>query len=331
MSSQWKTPVLAAILALATASAQAYPIAPVPLWELVEDSKLIVVAEVAGISKPKACPAGDMSCIAASTVASLRILETWKGDATGTIGVDFPMGLICPAPPVYIKGRDVVAFLDRQTGKWTTVGLSYGTLYPDDRDELEDLRVMVRQAAALQAKGKVPAKDRLDWLVEAAIRPGTRWHGLYELQPGGDQVHSYYDRERYGQKLRLSPAQKARLAQGFAARPPFDHTLPMTLEILAGYPDPKVDQAAAAAVEGLLGEVRLPFWMEDSLRLTLERFGDRKAAQRVKAVRADDYGLDPEETRSLWRSTQRELGIPKVVPVKIPHGRVAATGPYTPD
>lgn len=110
--------------------------------------------------------------------------------------MEFPAGLICPAPPVYVKGRDVVAFLDRYQGKWFTVGLSYGTLYPEDRNQLEDLRVMVRQAVTLQAKGRVPGKDRLDWLVEAAIRPGTRWHGLYELRPGSDELHSYYDSGR---------------------------------------------------------------------------------------------------------------------------------------
>jgi hypothetical protein len=105
----------------------------------------------------------------------------------------------------------------------------------------------------------------------------------------------------------------------------------MALELLAGYPDPKLDQAAAAAVEGLLGETELPFWTEDSLRLTLERFGDRKAAKRLEAARVDGYKLDPDEARNLWRAAQRELGIPKVVPMRIPQRRLVAAGPYTPD
>jgi hypothetical protein len=84
MSSRCKIPALASTLALALAAGvQAYPIPPVPLWELVEDSKLVVVAEVAGLSKPKACPPASTECFAESTVASLRVLETWKGEAPG--------------------------------------------------------------------------------------------------------------------------------------------------------------------------------------------------------------------------------------------------------
>lgn len=47
--------------------------------------------------------------------------------------------------------------------------------------------------------------------------------------------------------------------------PPVDVTLPMALKVLAGFPDPKVDETAAAAIEGLLGQERLPYWIDQAL------------------------------------------------------------------
>jgi hypothetical protein len=250
--------LLAAGLAILVApGVQGYPISPVPLWSLIERSETIVLAEVVKVVEPPFDwnVEGDMPL----AVATLRVLETWKGPALGEIEVKFPAGLVCPAPPRYVEGEDVLAFLSGKDDGWgQTVGLSYGTLYPEGRDELEDFRVMVRRAAALQAKGRVRKADRLDWLIEAALRPGTRWHGLYELEPRGDELHSSYDPGRSSKGYQLSPAQRERIARGFATRPWADDTLPIVLRILAGHSDPKVDKAAASAIEGLMEEERLP-------------------------------------------------------------------------
>lgn len=320
---------LAAVMA---SSVQGYPISPVPLWSLVERSQMIVFAEVADVSEwrlSQLLKLKDDSEMPMA-VATLRVLETWKGRPAGKIVVDFPKSLLCPAPPRYIEEEDVVAFLVREEGRWQTVGLSYGTLYPEGREELEDLRVMVRRAVLLQAKGRVQDADRLDWLVEAAVRPGTRWHGLYELEPLGDEIHSFYDRMRSPKGPRLSPAQREKLARGFVAQPRTDRTLPIMLRILARHPDPKVDTTAAAAVEGLLGEEHLPYWIAEAMRLVFERFGDRQAATRLAPFREDCCDIDEDALRVLWRTAQRELGIPKVVPLQVAQRKVRRTGPDTP-
>lgn len=318
--------------ALSAPGVQGYPISPVPLWELVEGSETIVYAEILKITEKPACKSDPEAeeCFFESAVATLRILETWKGPAAGEIQVPFPANLMCPAPPRYIKGEEVVAFLSRDRNRWTTVGLSYGTLYPEGRQEWEDLRAMTGRAVSLQRAGKVRPEDRLDWLVEAASRPGTRWHGLYELNPGSDEVHSYYDQQSR-KRLTLSGPQIDRIARGFAAHPPMDQTLVMALSLLAGHPDAQVDRALAALMLGVFGETRLPYWIADALQLTLERFGDRKAKQKVAAVRDGCCGIKEAAARNLWRSASKELNVPKVAPLRVSQRKVRGVGAETPD
>ena len=54
-------------------------------------------------------------------VAVLRVLETWKGPLTRQVTVHFSSNLICPAPPRYVEGETVLAFLERgetQVRRW---------------------------------------------------------------------------------------------------------------------------------------------------------------------------------------------------------------------
>jgi len=330
-----KVLLLAVSLAVGVSpGAHAYPIAPVPLWSLVQESETIVLAKVVKVEETTSDPGikDDGTFEWPLSVATLHILETWKGPAVGEIEVKFVAGLICPAPPRYVEDEDVVAFLSKEDEGWgTTVGLSYGTLYPESREELEDLRVMVRRAIMLQSKGRVRKADRIDWLVEAAVRPGTRWHGLYELDPEGDELHSFYDPGRSKRSRRLSLERRERIAHAFATRPWADHTLPMALRLLAGYPDRQVDEASASAIEGLLSQEQLPYWTPESLKLVLERYGDRKAAKKIEALKKDCCDYDEDGIRTLWRTAQRDLGIPKVVPLKIVKREVRGVGAETPD
>lgn len=319
------------LAAVVSSGAHGYPIPPVPLWSLVEQSETIVLAKVVEVREPRR---GEKDDGLGLSVATLRVLETWKGPVVGEIEVRFPAGLMCPAPPRYVKGHDVVAFLSKEDDGWgATVGLSYGTLYPEGEEELSDFREMVRRAAALQArsKGRVQEVDRIDWLVEAAVRPGTRWHGLYELEPEGDELRSYYDPERPREGAWLSPAQREKIARAFASRPWADSTLPIVLKLLARHPDPKVDEAAASALAAVINEKHLPYWTATVLELVLQRYGDRQAAKKIGALQKGCCDYDEKRLRTLWRTAQRELGIPKVVPVKIAEREVRGVGADTPD
>lgn len=321
---------------LGSGPAEAYPIPPRTLWELTGDAELIVLADVEDV-KPARPGKDEEELSIPEAIARLQVQEIWKGEAVGQVDVTFPEGLICPAPPRYIEGKSVVAFLARSENgveKWRTVALSYGTLYPSAA-ELSDVREMTRRALDLQASGKVPTQDLVDWLVEAASRPGTRWHGLYPLAPDIDEVHSFYDRtDRRPLHQQLQPAHFARLAQSFAEIPPVDITLPMMLTLLARTPGSALDEAAAAAIEAALELDRTPWWLEDALRLTLARFGDQHPERRIealeKAVSKDCWEMEPAKMRELWEAARRDLKIPQVRPAQLPEVDIWGVAQRTP-
>ena len=322
-------PFLAVASFLAAPPAAAYPIPPVPLWDLVRDADLIVVAKVVEIVE--APPRGDGEPYEFDPdLARLRVLETWKGPRRGAVEVKFSLGLICPAPPQFVAGETVTAFLERHAeGGWHVGALSYGTLYfPPER--LDEVRALVARALVLQ-RGRAHPRHVLAWHVEAASRRATRWHGLYPLAPQGDELHSFYDRRSGRRPLGpLTPEDLARIADGFVAEPSMDVTLPLVLAALGRHPDPRVDATAAAAVAGLLEMERIPWWTAEALRRLLERFGERDAATLVKALEVE-WELEPAMTRAFWEQARRELGIPDVAPLRWEAPKVRGVGETTPD
>lgn len=323
---------LAMAVLLAAADASGYPISPVTLWDLTSEADLIVWAEVdqAG-TRPDYDPEDESDWLDGE--AHLRVLETWKGRQRERLTVHYEAMMICPAPARYLEGRRVLAFLGRAPGGvWHTIGLSYGSLYPRD-GEVDDYRDLVRWALRLQRGPRaVRNGEHLDWLVEAASRPGTRWHGLYELHPEADWVHASYDQSaRPAGERRLSRHHLQKIADGFVAAPPTDGTLPMALAVLAGFPGEDVDRAATSVIEALVAADRPPYWLRDGLGLLLLRLGDPDPAARVAAL-GDEYGpIDPERLRDEWERARAELPIPEVAPAELPEDVVWGVGGSTPD
>jgi hypothetical protein len=330
----WRIPTQAAIAAavlLAAADAHGYPISPVTLWELTEQADLVVWAEVEESGfRPGYDPEDDDDWF--DSQARLRVLETWKGPQRERVAVRFTANLICPAPAVYLAGERVLAFLERGRGGWTTIGLSYGSLYPRGA-EVDDYRDLVRWAIRLQ-RGPRAVRDgeHLEWLVEAAARPGTRWHGLYELHPVADWVHASYDQSaRPAGERRLPRHHLQRIAEGFVAAPPTDGTLPMALAVLAGWEGEDVDRAATSVIEALVAADRSPYWLRESLGLLFLRLGDPDPAARVAAL-GEEYGpIDPERLRDEWERARAELPIPEVAPAELPEDVVWGVSGSTPD
>lgn len=322
---------------LLASSVLAYPIRPVPLWELVERAERIVLAEVIDEVEARRPPIdleGAPSVTMVRGPGSLVLLsvhETWKGATEEELQVTYSPGLICPAPPRYEVGRTVVAFLKRGEAGWWTVGLSYGTLYPAI-EEVRDYRELVKEAVRLQSAITVTEAGSLDWLVDAASRPGTRWHGLYQLVPRSDELHSFYDAERIPAlpKMGLSLAHLKKIAVGFVASPPVDRTLPMALAILSDYLDQGVDYAAVSAVEALLVRKRPPWWIRDAMSAVLHRFGDAHPGKRLEPPGEPLDDIDAEALRRIWRNARQELLIPRLPPAEEPEVEVWGVGSNTP-
>jgi hypothetical protein len=229
--------------------------------------------------------------------------------------------------------REFVAWA---AGRWFTVGLSYGTLYPAEEDR-PAFRDLVAQAARLQAAGKVDPADRREWLVSAAERRATRWQGLYELAPKADKLHFFYDDERQDAEEPLTGEELARLAAGFVREPSVDSTLTMLLTLLAPLPDAAVDRTAAAAIETALEKRPQAWWLPDAMARTLERFGDADPEHRLVREKVDCDGVPictrvpHENLPGIWQKARIDLGIPAVSPAEVPERRVAGVGGETPD
>lgn len=341
-----KCALVVALLAVPSLAA-AYPIPAVPLWQLVERADRIVVAEVESTG-PVAAATGEETDTASSMLdghaARLRVVETLKGAHEPRMEVRYSPYVICPAPPRYVEGQVVLAFLSRSDkGLWYTQSRSYGTLYPSEEDQ-PVFSTLIRRAHALQASGGPGLEaSKRQWLVDAAARRATRWHGLYELAPASDAVHAYYDStERPDYLARLTPEQMEQLAGGFVAEPSLDHTLTMMLAALAGYDSDAVDETAGRAVDTLANQSRLPWYVAEAVTLLGRRmtgvdpFAERKAAAADQETPLDDpfiVGVDrpsDDDVREAWRTLRLRFGgrVPAFAPP--PAESVPGVGPDTP-
>jgi hypothetical protein len=300
--------------------AGAYPISPQTLVAQVQRADLIVLAKTVSLSELPRKNSSDWN----RAVAHLEVLETWKGAAPPQLEVPFPASLTCPAPPRYIQGETVLAFLSKHEGKWITVGLSYGTLYPGP-DELPVLREAARSILALRA-GDAAAHRQL--LTGLASRRATRWDGLFELVPEGDDLHNYYRREQpQGNAGQLTQAELAAISSGFISEPSGDQTLTMLLVLLAGYPDTAFDRTVAGVIDSILALEHLPWWFADAYDLALARLAPGRAAPKHDSFTEPEIGV----YRQSWQPIRQGLDLGAPVPViKLPGFGAPGVGRRTP-
>lgn len=308
-------------------AAAAYPISPKPLWSLVADADLIAVAEVVEV---RSLPRDDESWDSAA--AHLRVIETLKGPRKRALEVPYAATMMCPAPARYALGETVVAFLARAAGAWRTVSLSYGTLYPRG-DELEDMTTMVRAALVIQRTESTSSgleRRKQEWLVQAAVLPGTRWHGLYELAPSTDTIRSYYDRSGRPGRLRVTEQQQELLARAMVGAPKFDPTLAMMLGVLDGFEDETVDAFAVGALEALLDREEPSWWVQDAMWQVLGRYGDPDARSRLEHLGAHCWDVTADQLRTIWSEAKVELAIPEAQKLEIDVDEYIPVGGRTP-
>ena len=327
--------------------ALAYPISPVTLWGLTEEADLVVLADITNVTpaaETRGTPMRDAPSSSrlggSGSVARLLVREVWKGEAAGAITVDFDPNYICPAPPRYVAGKTVIAFLTDEDGHWRTVALSYGTRYPE-AGEIGTYRDLVRSARDLMSRtpmakadgASVPKADRLDWLVRAASFRATRWDGLYDLMPQGDSLHSFYDQDvgdRPG-SAGLTDAQYQRLARGFSEQPSTDRTLVMILSLFEGRPSHVLDRAAMASLESVLLADPPPWWIDEALKLLLRRLGDPAPEARLVLLGDTFDAKDAGTVREIWARAKADLGLPDLPALPLKRPEVWGVGSNTPD
>jgi len=181
------------IMLVVNVAAFSYPIQPRPLRKLIQESEFIIYGTVIRIGKAKPSPSrweSDVAVILIKEVLQGRI----KADS---IKVYYSSGMICPAPPQYYEGTDIIVFLDRdkkQKDVYYTHALSYGVkncFIPDAYTIYKSRITEMQQILTLQDETE-QQEEVIRWLVKCAVNPFTRWDGLYELSPKSDFM-SYYD------------------------------------------------------------------------------------------------------------------------------------------
>lgn len=336
-------------LVLLPGRAAAYPIPPQTVWNLSYGAELVVLARVADVAEESAQEDHDWD----RDVAVLDVIETWKGPSSDKqVKVAFSANMICPAPPTYLEGRRVVAFLakEKKKARWYTVGLSYGTRYPAGAQEESALAGLVKLAVAEQSKLGPVAKDEDEeerspppttvWALKAAADRATRWDGLYALSTASDPRHAYYDHGR-DKRPALSPDTLAELERIMVKAPSFDETLPQMLRLLKGRPAPEITSAAVNAIETVLRGSTAPYWMDETLDLLAERLGNGPAPSNipedpfdaeVALVSGSDESREAREERvqQRWETLKRKAGLKPRVLEDFRHEEWTGTGAQTP-
>jgi len=290
----------------AISGAHADAIAAHPLWDLVEESQLVVIAVVEG---RRDVPLEEARLLS-TRVAVLKVLETLKGEGAPSLEVRYAPEVRCPAPPTYVTGRMVLAFLKRdKRGYLSTSTLSDGALYPAF-DEFPVFRSFIIEAVRLQQLAPGPHRDaaRIDWLVRAASEPATRWHGAYGLTPDADSEHAFHDRRPQG-PVSLTPAQKKQLALALVAQPAPDPSFSMILSLLADHRSKAVDELAVAAVDTLLARERPPRFLSRLMDATLARL-HLALPQDARSVDAPRGARQDARRRAFWTKVRATLPFP---------------------
>lgn len=290
---------VSALVLLLSVPAFAYPIEPQTLWDLTAASELIVLARVA-VPRTHVQAKGDEGFD--HDLARLDVLEVWKGKPEKEVSVAYVAGMICPAPPQFLKDQRVVAFLSQYKGQWMVSGLSYGTRYPADAVEEAATKDVVKRAMALQKPG-VARRAPAEWALAAVAHRETRWDGLYALSAASDEDLSHYDRNA-GPPRKLDDEDLAELERIAIATPSYDRSLGQFLRLLKGRASPALDRAFADAIESVLRGSSAPYWMDDVLDQFEGRLGTPPPTPSAKDPLAAE--IERAQSRSKDTPVQRE-------------------------
>jgi hypothetical protein len=279
--------VLAGVVLAASASAP-YPIPPVPLRELIEEADLIAIATVREVRHVGDEESMDFDELWYSDLAKLEIKAVLAGDLVEEVDVYYCCSLACPAPPRYVPGETSLVFLYENEDRpgWGTCSLSYGQKKVTGSGMRDAYVARIREMQAI-AKVKDPEerhKETLDWLVECAVHPATRWEGTYELV-GHEHTVGFVDRYRPPNELarHLTAEHQERLLRAFHETGSYDDSGSLLLvALVAPWGDPKVIERLTMELKELHAkalEMPIPVCDEPGCQHECGTFDCERAAQ----------------------------------------------------
>ncbi|MBI3986425.1 MAG: hypothetical protein HY343_05875 [Lentisphaerae bacterium] len=179
-------PVILCVVGIPLPRCFAFPIEPVSLRQMIRSSDLVVVARVEPGPRPKT-DSDEITGFSFRDVspARLRASTVLKGSAPdGLIEVHFNPNMICPSPPRFPEGTNVLAFLCRSPeGKgYSTVALSYGAKTVSEAEaRAYSERITAWLDLERQYHNDIPTNAVVEWLVKCVETPVTKWEGAFEL------------------------------------------------------------------------------------------------------------------------------------------------------
>jgi hypothetical protein len=96
-------------------------------------------------------------------------------------------------PAQYEKNTQILVFLDKDDNKYSTHALTYGLKTLEQSEyEIYKSRILEIQKILKITDKKERRIKTVDWLIDCASNPVTKWEGLQDLAPQSDFI-SYYD------------------------------------------------------------------------------------------------------------------------------------------
>lgn len=323
---------------------------PPPLWRVIGDADLIVVARVEWTetrSIPFTLVDGEKEDVEFTDV-HLVVLETWKGKA--------PNWIIASSEHSLAPGDLVLAMLQSdETLIRESEGSSFEYGIPEDEEsevespftdeerryleisdaewraslsgrwhpigmagmrvvsksDLEVLSDRIHEALRAQANGGVSEEAYRAWMLSRAERRATRSDALEEMMFGELRNRSAAA-ESDTDGSGLTNEEMARIRDGFIAEPSGDADLSRLISFFRGHEDETLDLAVASAVEGMLARSSA----DDETALAVF-----DAVMRVTAPESPiDVHVTPDidQLRSVWAEVLDRWGIPRAPALVIP-------------
>lgn len=152
--------MLKSIFCLYTFFSLVYPIEPLYLNNLCDNSDLIIEAQIIGDSIYE-----SQDDIYAESI--LKVDRIIKGELIEkNIKITYSPQWSCPEGPSLLKGKSVIAFMKKRDEKYFIYGLSYGTKYHDSERLRNEYINRITKYLSITNESGVDSSKIVDWLIE---------------------------------------------------------------------------------------------------------------------------------------------------------------------
>ena len=221
-----------------------YPIDPVSLRLLTDDSDVIAVVEVLETGKnPESNPKRDYRI--PSHIATLKVKKIIKGgEISSQMNVGYSGNMLCPSPANFEVGELQLVFLvESDDDRYRSTALSYGTPHLEGKKLTAYIAAVEKRLVimGIEDEKEHKAADR-QWILDLTLDPLTRHEGILELNPerylptGSSKGKWSYSFNQF------SLTQQNKLIEAVLGCADFDYEAQGFYKVVASSPDPRLTE-----------------------------------------------------------------------------------------